>query len=193
MLYIPPETSPFYRILSIDPGTDTLGIAILDVDVLNLSVYLTYATTLHGAKGARNYPHISDTFGNRQAKFHSHKLQIARILRESRPNCVISEAPFMGRFPQAFEALVECLYMLREVVAEYNPSLCLESIDPPTVKKAVGVTGKGGGKDPVKKCVLALDKLINTSGIDLTTLDEHAIDAIAVGCYKLKCISNDII
>ena len=195
-----PEAPPIYRIISIDPGSDTLGVALLELDLSTYKVTLRNAVTLKAARSLKHLPFTVETFGERYTRLQSHARDVYQILLQTQPQCVISEAPYMGRFPQAFETLVECLYMLREVVVKYDPAMCLETIDSPSAKKAVGAPGKkpkGMGKEEykesVRKGILKLKRLQVAPGVDLLALDEHAIDAIAVGCYKLRCIANDII
>lgn len=188
MLYIPGGPT-VYRILGIDPGTNTLGIAIVDLDLTTRIPSITMATTLNAGKEVTSYPQMIDVHGERRAKLYSHHLNLRYILQQYKPNAVISESPYMGRFAAAFEALVECLFMIRDTILEYDPSMPLETIDPPNAKKAVGASGRGGDKDAVRKAVLALPGLMNNTGSSLSLLDEHAIDAIAVACYKLQTCS----
>lgn len=72
-------------------------------------------------------------------------------------------------------------------MCQYDPYAVLHTVDPPTVKKAVGVLGKIKGKDkksPVKDKVAQLSALYLEK--DIESLDEHAVDAVAVAyaCYK---------
>lgn len=188
-----PEAPPIYRIMSIDQGTDLLGLAIFDVNLKEFTVSLVYVNTFNGTKNARAFPDIAEEFGDRYCRLQTLQDDISRLLYSARPNCVISEAPYLGKFAAAFSAGIECLCMIREVVANYDPSYCLELIDPTSVKKSIGLTGrikKGGEKNVVRDRVLELDKLINCTGKDLSLLDPDSIDAIAVGCYKIKTISE---
>lgn len=192
MLYIP-EGPGIYRILGIDPGTNTLGIAIIDLDLATKEASLIMATTLQGAKDSKNFPNISDVHGDRKAKLFAHQNNIRYILERYRPNSIISESPYMGKFTNAFEALVECLTAIRDEIYIYDHSIGLETVDPPTAKKAVGAPGRGGDKGVVRNAVLKLQGLKNKTGSSLDMLDEHAIDAIAVACYKLQLCSIDFI
>ncbi|MBE0438314.1 MAG: hypothetical protein IBX57_00910 [Gammaproteobacteria bacterium] len=188
-----PQTTDIYRILSIDPGTATTGVAILDLNLVTNTVDLIFVDTIKAGRGYRKFDHVEDVHGGREAKLQHHFWYISDILFRMQPNCVISESPYMGRFAQAFEALVECLYVVKTAIMSYDPSMPLETIDPPNVKKAVGASGRGGDKDAVRKALYNLKGLTNRTGISLDSLDEHSIDAIAVGCYKLRTISDDII
>ena len=194
MLTIPNINLP-YRIMGIDPGTDTLGVAIIDLDLDTYIPTVIFSQTLFGLKGSRNHLEYAETFGERQAKFYSNQKDLINIINQFRPTVVISESPYMGRFAQAFEALVQCLMMIQSAINTFDPSMSLETIDPSNVKKAVGASGKtkaGGEKNKTKEALLKLPNLINALPFSFDSLDEHSIDAIAVGCYKLKTIYPNI-
>lgn len=199
MLYMP-EAPPIYRILSIDPGSDTLGVALLDVDLVNNTVTVVHAETFNAKRAIRTLDFVVETFGERQARLNTHAQGIERLLYTAYPHCIISESPFLGRFPQAFESLVECLYMLRSVVAHYDPSMCLETIDPGNAKRCVGAPtkrpktmSKDGFKETVRLGIRQLNHLRFAPHVNIDTLDEHAIDAIAVGCYKVSCFAPHLL
>lgn len=191
-----PQGPPIYRILSIDPGSDTLGVAMLDVDLVNWTTTVVYANTFNAQLAIRPHEFTVETFGSRQARLLTHAQGLEGLLHSAYPHCVISESPFLGRFPQAFESLVECLYMIRSTVASYDPSMCLETIDPGNAKRTVGAPTKrpkGMSKDDFKETVRIgiqkLPRLQIAPNVHLNFLDEHAIDAIAVGCYKVHCFA----
>lgn len=197
-----PDAPAIYRILAIDPGSDTLGVALLDLDLNTYQATLVHGGTFNANRAIRSTPFTTETFGERQARLNSHAHRLSALLSTAQPHCVISEAPYMGRFPQAFEALVECLYMLRGVVSQYDPAMCMETIDSPSAKVAVGAPGKrpkgmskDAYKDTVRQGVLAQSqsRLRIGADVNLYGLDEHAIDAVAVGCYKLRCIADHIL
>lgn len=188
-----PDGPNIYRILSIDPGTDTLGVSVLDLDLITFEASVTYVTTLKASKRLKYFVEVEESRGSRKAKLHANSIHLTEILLYFKPNTIISESPYLGKFPTAFEALIQCMEMIQGCIDNYDRSLVLETIDPPNVKKAVGAPGRGGGKDIVKRAVLGLTKLKNSSGNDLRNCDEHSIDAIAVGCYKLNTIDTRIL
>ena len=49
MLHLRDDPTPL-RVVGIDPGTDTLGVACLELDLLSLRVTLADAHTLHGSR-----------------------------------------------------------------------------------------------------------------------------------------------
>lgn len=185
MLFLP-DHDPTYRILSIDPGTDTLGYAILDLNLDTGQVLVPAVETVSGSRLARRYQQTIATYGEKTARLQAHEENLFSLLCWYRPHAVIAESPFLGRFPQAFAALVECLSMIQRAVARYDRTLPLETVDPPTAKKAVGVVGKGTSKDDVRQGVLGMERIVFASGIEAALIDEHGTDAIAVGYYKCR-------
>lgn len=189
MLLIP-EQSRFFRVNSIDPGTDTLGTAVQDIDLYTGEVILCDANTIRGERNSRQYPDLIDSHGPRWAKLHSHEVELIHWLRRWCPHAVICESPFLGRFPQAFEALVECKVFIRRALLNYDINMPLDTVDPPSAKIAVGAPGKSKNKVEVQQGILRLPNYRNESGKRIEDLDEHSTDAIAVGYYKCLAIIN---
>lgn len=190
MLFIP-DHDPTYRIISIDPGTNTMGVAQLDVDLVLGDVIVNEAVTFNGDRLSLSYPEVLDIHGGRIAKLLAHEENLLELFYLVQPHCVICESPFLGRFPQAFEALIECLTAIRRALFQYDRSLPLETVDPPTVKKAVGVVNKGSTKDDVNQAIRSLKGLSYNSGVDPALLDEHSTDAVAVGYYKYSQLMGE--
>lgn len=187
-------TSPedqLYRVMGIDPGSDTLGIAVLELDVLNFTTKVVHATTLKASRELKHVSSWTEQYGNLEAKMLCHRHHLMRYFQEFAPNSIMSESPFLGRFPRAFEALVLCLSMIRQTVRDYDPFIELEVVDPPTAKKAVGSSGRGGDKDAVRLAIMQHPRIINATGYGYEMFDEHAIDAIAVGCHKVNLLSPE--
>lgn len=189
MLTYPAHPIP-YRVLGIDPGSVTLGVAVLDFDLDTRTVELVDARTFDASKGLAAYRNVVAIHGERVARLIAHEQGLWTYFCTMRPQAIVSESPYLGRFPQAFAALTECITAIRRAVLQYDPFMPLYMADPMTVKAAVGVHGKGRKdkqalrKENVQAAVVALP-LINRTGIDLTQLDEHSIDAIAVAMSRL--------
>ena len=101
----------------------------------------------------------------------------------NKPCAVCIESPFYSsRTPSAFGSIKEITEVVKNALNEYDNSLLLLSIDPPTVKKSVKAKGNHD-KDHVKEKVINIYKEIENIGdIDLLYLDEHSIDSLAI-CY----------
>lgn len=179
------STEPL-RILALDPGTDTMGVAFFELCFESKKIHLTYATTYSADRYANLEGSAWAALGNRLAKLQWHDENLTKLLHQWRPHVVASEAPFMGRFPQAYAALVQCCNVISNAVYWYDPSQFVWFVDPPTAKGAVGALVRKGSKENVQESVRSLKDLDVL--VDLTTLDEHAYDAVAVGYWASKLI-----
>ncbi len=170
-----------YRIVSIDPGTNTLGLALLELDLEVGQLSLVEAMTLTAEHRLHLYRTHADIYGERQAKLRSHSDALIHYFNQVQPHAVASESPYMGRLPQAYAALVECVQTIRLAVEQYDRHLPLHTYDPATVKKTVGVSGKSGDKEAMRRGVKALSFIRDDQQLFLDQTDEHSVDAIAVG------------
>ena len=185
MLFVP-EQDPTYRYIAIDPGSNTLGLSVFDVNLVTMEESVLEAVTFNGEKLSARSPYVNEVHGDKFARLKAHEENLVRLMFKWKPNAVICESPFLGRFPQAFAALTETLSMIRRAVYAYDPTICLETVDPPTAKLAVGVSGKGKDKEDVRQGVLKLrEQGVKFNMVArLEDLDEHSIDSIAVGHHK---------
>lgn len=124
------ENSNTLRIVSVDPGTNSLGVAVLDLDIFNNSIVVQHAFTIDIQKHSARYSQINLVHGERVAKLHAVRQALYRFYCTWQPDHIVSEAPYMGRFPQAYAALVECVSSIRYAVMEYHQAKPLNTIDP---------------------------------------------------------------
>lgn len=183
-----------YRILGIDPGTNTLGTAIIDIDLITKRMTVAHATTYVGQSMACNYKAHEEVHGPRAARLKAHEENLLGLLHEWKPHTVICESAYMGRFAQAYMALVECICAIEKALYRYNPAMPLLLVDPTTVKKTTGMTGRLRGKDPVREAIASLDCLHFAKGMHLNGLDEHSVDALAVAYVRasevMRCLEE---
>jgi Holliday junction resolvasome RuvABC endonuclease subunit len=176
------------RVVGIDPGSQTLGVAVIEFDVITNSITSTQARTFVGDK-LPFYPFdnfLSETNGDRLARIQKHKQNLFNIFKDTNPISIGCESPFYSqRRPSAFGVLMEVLTAIRNAVNEYSSWQTLYIIDPPTIKKAVGAAGNAD-KNAMKNKVLQMQDL-NFNG-DINQLDEHSIDAIAVAYCRYKTL-----
>lgn len=180
-----------YRLLAIDPGTSMLGISVLECDFATQAITLIYATTIDADRACRTYALTQSIHGYRFARLHALKESLLYIMQDFGIHGVVSECPYMGRFPQAFAALTECLSSIRMAVQLYDELLPLHEIDPATVKMNVNVSGKSGDKELMRRAVselVASGRICNYGSVAVLQLDEHAIDAMAVGYAHLRML-----
>ena len=178
-------TEDVIRILGIDPGTDTLGIALVDVSIDDYKPRLVYAHTFVASREVAGRDWGSQILGNRDLRLANHYDNLYSLLCQVTPTLVAAESPFLARGRvSSFEALVECYAMLRSVCWEYSSSLYLRRMDPITVKNSVNVSHIKTDKSDVKKAVIELYSESCVGVVNIESLDEHAIDAVAV-CHAV--------
>ena len=169
------------RILGIDPGTDTLGICIMDVDCDTYEPVVVWGNTLHASKNTDRWTGYGEIRGMRDARLKSHSVALAELLRAVTPTLIAAETPFFNRKrPSAFEALVECYAMLRDTVWQYSPTLILNRIDPVMAKNYIGVDHRGTDKSDVQRAIVLHYASKCAEGVQINRFDEHTIDAVAI-------------
>ena len=175
------------RIISFDPGTNKTGVAISEVSDDLTHIRIIHACTINLDKMVRrDGSDKADQMGDKHAKLAILKQAAYRLIVAWAVDFACSESPYMGSFPSAYAALTECLDTIRDAVHEYDPSMELYTIDPATVKKAMGVSGKSGDKNAMREAICS--PFIEQQGlileVDIDTMDEHAVDAGCVNyCY----------
>lgn len=186
MLAMPEGTSPYATILGIDPGTDTLGVALIEFDVRTFQIRGSEAKTYKGSKLLEEW--IEEIHGARYARIHAHQKNLKRILELVKPAYMASESPFFSRaHPQAYGALTEIVFALSTTTFQFDPFLEISYIDPPSVKNSVGVKGNAD-KNQVKEALLSMPHLKYVGRVPLALLDEHSTDALAVANAKYQQI-----
>jgi hypothetical protein len=181
---LPGDASRVGSILGIDPGTQSLGTGIIDIDVTTLEIVRSTATTFVGDKLGPNR-WLANVHSDRFARLDAHRRNLLELLHLVQPISVVCESPFFNsRRPQAFSALVETVDMVRHAVWEYDQNMVLDLIDPPSVKRAVNAAGNAG-KDDVHLAISKISEFKYSGLIPFASLDEHSIDALAVAYSKL--------
>lgn len=201
MLVLPDSDEPL-RIVSIDPGSSTMGISLLEVrfDGSN-KVVVRESYTIHLRDTHPTYAAMRDLHGSRVARLLQVGDTLADLFRQYRPHVVIAEDNYMGRFAAAFEALVECVMVIRNTLYQYDRFIPLYMVEPSAAKRVAGVEKQGGGKgkkrkrkydktNQAEKKELVREALRKRTDIEwhveLDTLDEHSVDSVAIGYYYVK-------
>lgn len=185
MLILPESREPF-RVLALDPGSHNTGFAKWEWDFESPTFRLEDAFTRVLKDTNPTYNAIRELHGLKIARMHEMADQISEVIQDFRPHAIVCESNFMGRFAAAFAALTEAVAVIRNVVYTYDRYMPLNQIDPITVKKAVGVVidrKKKSDKEDVRR---ALAKRTDIEWcVDLNSLDEHGVDASAIGLWYL--------
>ena len=187
MLMLPTLPS-IYRYIALDPGTDTLGVAVFDLDLATGIARIPWVSTLRASRSNHFNDYAATLHGDRYARLNAHHARLVELFQQFQPQLIASESPYMGRFPQAYAALVECMQIIQSAVTQYDYGLSVLTVEPTAAKKAVGVLKRGSNKDLVRDLVLAKPELQFIGGVNPYTLDEHSTDALAVGYFVLQQI-----
>lgn len=162
---ISPPPSGVYRLLGVDPGTNILGFAVLEIDGKLLSVPEMGVLHLH------------------KFELHEERLQriferIQQIVKEYKPREMAIEAPFYGKNAQSMLKLGRAQGVAIAAAMTNGVPICEYS--PKSIKQAV--TGNGAA---AKEQVAAL--LEQQLRIDLSSHLLDATDALAAAfCHYIQ-------
>ena len=177
-------------VLSIDPGTNCTGVSIITYEE-GQDPFIHHVETIKAERLALRYMFVIGIHGIRYAKILAVADRLYKLFTVYKPDMVVSESPYMGRFAQAFGALTEMLAEIRNRLFLYNATMYLNTLEPSIVKKFLGVKGTSGDKEAMRTAVLK-QALSYSTYIKPEELDEHSIDSIAVGlCFISKLNSSN--
>ncbi len=183
MLIIPNSNVDTVNIIGIDPGTTFLGVAILTISIYNLEITSSEAFTLD-ANSLHCNTWLNEIHGDRFSRINSLEKELDKVFDYYKPLVICSESPFFGmRHPGAFQALIEIICSIRNSVYNYDKWKQLELVPPSNVKQSVGAKGNST-KDEMKSKVYELINVLKYDEHKFKDLDEHSIDALAVGYYS---------
>ena len=172
-----------FNILSIDPGTTHTGYGLIKADIETLNIHSAKAWSVDASKMIDPQGHDSQLYGERFSRVKMHALKFTSYLNKYKPIVVVSESPFYNpRRPQAFAALLEIVLSIRSSLYEWDPCMQLETIDPSSAKKNIGVKGSSGDKELI---LSAMRDNVELKQYVQSDLDEHAADALNIGYCQL--------
>lgn len=181
-----PEHFKNYNILAIDPGLNRTGISIYGLDMTKSVITDITSFTLVNEKLPDEIEFEELYHPERVFKLYRLKHAFTNVLLNYRPIAVVSESPFYSSFrPSAYASLVEVISHLHDCVINCNPNTLFRSVEPMVVKKTIGAS-LSSNKGSVKDAVMGNKTIMDVMTIDINSLDEHAIDSIAVGYTFLK-------
>lgn len=180
---------PYYdvsRLVAFDPGLSTTGVAVYDVNSRTGQILRIYAYTIYTDQ-VKHWTDLDvETATERQYRLVKLGWAVRSAIELYNPIVVCCEAPFYHpKMPMAFVSLSEVIGMIRNSVLSYNHNIPFHVVEPQLVKKGVGVSGKKG-KEVVCAALSNYPEIIQNLQVSLSDLDEHAVDAIAVGYATLK-------
>lgn len=170
------------RILAGDPGSYHLGAAVYDHNARYDTTRLIATGDMDVADHHR-YPEY-DVLGQRGKRLQLMADYFHQLLCYWRPDIVIVEDAYLSRFAAPYRSLVEGIAALRAALYRYDPTMELILVEPSKAKRAFGAAHKGAGKDGARAGVYKMVGPI--TDIDLTTLNEHVIDAVGIGYWGVE-------
>lgn len=177
------DSDDYYVICGIDPGL-VIGISFIFINIKTFKIekYKTIPVNCHKLKLSNS---TIDNKTERLAKLEKLKEILVYEFSYNRPCTICIESPFYSsRTPSAFGSIKEITSVVKEAVDQYDNTIYLLSIDPPTVKKAVNAKGNHDKEHVKDKVILLYKDIENLDGKNIESLDEHEIDSLAI-CYGL--------
>ena len=179
-----PDDRDTFTILGVDPGSETVGYAIIEVGIKSLDIVNATAFTVTGSKLPQLCYTDTELYHDRYARIQAHRDAFKRILETLDPLAKVCESPFFNpRRPSAFGVLMEVVAAIQETVRLWDNWKSVKFVDPPTAKKSFGAAGNAGKPD----MAIAYQKLSQLHFPGTMNLDEHSIDALAIA-YNQYCI-----
>ena len=189
MLRLPDDPSTTVAVMGIDPGTITLGVGIIYFDALTFEMTRSEAYTFNGGK-LPGSDWVEAIESHKRRRIMAHQQNFQAMLERVTPLAVACESSYINiNRPSAYGPLVEIVSALRDTLYQFDKWRTLYMITPGEVKNAVGAKG-GAGKDPVKAGMLLQPDLVRTCRMDISELDEHSVDALAVAYCKYKAMRD---
>lgn len=186
MSLILPNNYLLFRFIAIDPGIDNTGIAIYTVSS-SLQIMNIETMIIHPGK-MNNGANDIDIVSERMYKLLTLKKSLSDIVACIKPATVISESPFYhSSSPMAYGSLIETISYLRMGVFEIDPNISFRTVEPLVVKKNIKA-GSTKGKVEMKDRLKVIEEVMNALLVPIDILDEHQVDAIAIGYYLLKTL-----
>lgn len=183
-----------YRILGVDNGSGHLGCAVLDLDLRTGVFTLVHSVTFVASKLLDDELGVATSCSDRLARQFTLARAFADYLEWWSPHSVAIEAPFFmpGRV-STFETLTEMYLLLRDVAVRHMHARDVVRVRPGEAKAAVLDPSKFTMKKAViRDCVIGLDYLVVSEGINIEALSEHEYDAIAVAICNGKWLRRDL-
>ena len=179
--------SDVIRLISIDPGTSKLGVAVYEINLIDRSILTLKADTWFIEKLDR-VTYI-DEFDYDDIEIRLLKIRdyLGFLLESFNPHTVVIERPFFNKFkPAAYGAVIRVLETICVTCLSFNNNIQFKCISPHEVKKEA--SGQfSGDKEKIRLGLKSKDDLRHLPIYNkLDSLGPDAIDAIAIGYSYIK-------
>lgn len=177
------------RIVAVDPGVN-LGVATIDFDLKEKKFKVKHAYTLDLGR----YIPVDEDQDKRSMimkRLTTVKEFIKSYLESWQPNYGAHETAYVphgggGASVYSYASLIENIICIKFAFIESSSDIKVFEINPTTVKMST-VGYKSSDKTLILKALIA-DPMIDLSEIDVTRLNQHNADAIAIG---ITCIREN--
>lgn len=182
-----------FVLIGIDPGSQKFGISKFIIDIDTLQIKECKAWTIHSEKLSTNSEWTMYIHSDRVSRLNAIEEYMFKLFTTVKPLVVVSEAPFINnRFPQAGIVLTEVMSKIRKGLERYDVWKPLYIVPPSSVKNAIKASGNAD-KTKMLECICKLTDLNYLNEEPLNSLDEHSVDALAVGYSKVKELQNGLL
>jgi len=174
------------NIIGIDPGNNTLGIAIINIDkkINTIETILLNIDNFIFEVYDPNYTEVENkTFIMCE--------RLYKVIKYYNPSAIAIETPFFNRFkPSSYKSLLFLFNNIKNIIKKYNDNILIMEYSPLEIKSFVKANDFKD-KNKVKLALFNIKEITNNFK-ELNIISEHEIDALAI-CYKLyKEITGDI-
>jgi Holliday junction resolvasome RuvABC endonuclease subunit len=178
-MLVVPEIFRSFNFLGVDPGSMECGVSIYNIR--DYKIASVEALTLVTDKVCLR-PSLSDEYhSDRQLRLEKLCLAFRQILETHMPVLVACESPFFNPSrPGAFGSLTEVMTLLRMTTIGFSPVVRFVVFAPQEVKQTFKRSGQKG-KIVMKEALAENQDLMSKLIVPFELLDEHSVDAIAVG------------
>lgn len=178
--------TPFVMI-SIDPGSVTMGVCVSVVTPFTKKMSVAYADTINfadllKAKFDSGVEHFDAGF----ARMLVMGQYLQNLFNMYQPSVIAVEASYLGQHASAYKLLTMTMLTIQTAAFQYYPFVLFKQITPSSVKKDIDVNGGSGDKTLIPIALAKQVDVLDLSQVNLTQLDQHAHDAIAVGYSFFK-------
>lgn len=181
------DIKPIYRIVSIDPGSTHVGIAISQE--VNGKLKVLHAASLEVDKVVTAVYGDDYPYGKRMAQVAVITDYVEKMFSGWEPSVVASEVPYLdSQNIDAYTALYDCVKAIKDVLIKGFKGVPLVTINPSVAKADIGIPkDRYSDKAAVSEYIVA-SPLIDLSDIFVDQLDQHAFDAILMGLSHYKAV-----
>jgi len=158
------------KMISIDPGTITCGVAVWDIDDNSFLI-----------KHINTFTIILDAHLDLEFRLDILYNVLSNTVKEIKPLHYVHESAFINRFrPQAYGPIFAAIIMIRKAYLDFNRNTGLFKYPPKSVK-AIMDTGDANKLDMLEAVKRVKELSVFLRGDE----DEHQIDAMSIGYVHL--------